>query len=47
MKSVEERAICDEERDHADADDLMCEALESCGYADGIEIFRRLDKRCA
>jgi len=34
----------DQEAAHADADDLMCELLESLGYGDGVDVFRAMDK---
>ncbi len=34
----------DREGQHMDADDLMCELLESLGYKEGVEIFRQADK---
>jgi hypothetical protein len=34
----------DQEARHGDADDLMCEVLESLGYEIGTSIFRSMDK---
>jgi hypothetical protein len=32
----------DPEYSHIDADQLMCELLESLGYGDGVKIFREM-----
>jgi hypothetical protein len=37
-------AVYDKEGAHAQADDIMCDLLESLGYAEGVEIFRRAEK---
>lgn len=29
---------------HANADDLLCDALEHLGYKDGVDIFRKFSK---
>lgn len=42
MKRIEVNR--DAEGRHREADDLMCELLESMGYGSGIEIFRNMDK---
>lgn len=42
MEALSERP--DWEDRHCDADDLMCELLESLGYADGVRAFRDMDK---
>jgi len=34
----------DKEWRHAEADDLMCELLESLGYEEGTSVFRKADK---
>jgi hypothetical protein len=34
----------DEEADHARGDDLMCEALRSLGYGEGVEAFEAMEK---
>lgn len=34
----------DEEISHKEADELLCEALQSLGYGDGVEIFEDLPK---
>ena len=34
----------DEETRHIMADDLICEVLESLGYADGVNVFREMPK---
>ena len=34
----------DLERAHGNADDLLCEVLEACGYGEAVEIFRNMDK---
>ena len=34
----------DIEQGHSEADKLMCAVLESLGYGDGIEIFRKMEK---
>ena len=34
----------DTERDHGDADALMCQILESLGYGEGVKIFRKMGK---
>lgn len=33
----------DIERDHCEADDLMCEALRSLGYGEGVSIFLKTE----
>jgi hypothetical protein len=37
-------AAYDKEGAHAQADDIICDLLESLGYAEGVEIFRRAEK---
>jgi len=34
----------DTEEGHAEADDLMCNVLESLGYQDGVAVFRQAGK---
>ena len=34
----------DEEDQHRDADELMCNVLRSLGYGDGVDIFDRMHK---
>lgn len=34
----------DSEREHEDADNLMCEVLTSLGYEDGVTIFKNATK---
>lgn len=36
--------IMDEEISHPQADDLMCEVLDSLGYGEGISIFVKMPK---
>ena len=38
------RIYFDAEGFHVEADDLMCEILESLGYKEGIEIFKNTEK---
>lgn len=34
----------DTEQQHLDADDLLCELLEACGFHKTVAAFRKLDK---
>ena len=36
--------IGDEESDHGNADDLLCELLRSLGYSEGVEEFEKMKK---
>lgn len=36
--------FADAETSHMEADDLMCELLETLGYDEGVEVFREAHK---
>jgi hypothetical protein len=44
MALIESDDDYDTEEGHAKADALLCECLESLGYAEGVAIFRELHK---
>jgi len=44
LKEIESTMRGDEEAAHSAMDDLMCEALESLGYGEGVEVFRDQEK---
>ena len=44
MLGLEELSKKDREVAHSKADDILCEALKSLGYEEGIEIFERMRK---
>ncbi len=44
MKQIEAKYGEDVERVHATADDLLCEALESLGYKEGLRVYEGIHK---
>jgi hypothetical protein len=44
MKSIAEPHHADEEAQHGNADDLMCEVLRSLGYEEGVRLFEEMPK---
>lgn len=43
-KMLECDASGDTEAAHGEADELMCDLLESMGYGDGVEVYREMNK---
>lgn len=44
MRKIKEDEGGDIEADHANADALMCQALNELGYGEGISIYELMDK---
>lgn len=44
MRAIRNRGTDDVERNHADADDLMVEALRSLGYSKGCDAYEVMEK---
>lgn len=42
--TIYDEGLYDEENQHIDADELMCDVLRSLGYGDGIDIFDSMHK---
>lgn len=44
MQTMANGGNYDNEQAHGDADDLMCEALRSLGYGEGVDIYQSIEK---
>ena len=44
MRKIQTELEDDNEAAHVNADELLCECLESLGYIEGVKIFKELGK---
>ena len=44
MRILSELDDRDPEAAHSDGDDLLCDTLKKLGYAEGVELFEKMDK---